>query len=97
MWHMICYDLLNKFSILSLFFNKFCLQDFSINALMTLLPWHSTASGSRENCPSITFFSGYFVFKNEGVKVRVRYGFVLYTGLPFAVSIGQTDKIKIRG
>jgi hypothetical protein len=33
----------------------------------------------------IAFFSGYFVFKNENVKEKVKYGFVLYTGLPFAV------------
>ena len=26
------------------------------------------------------FFPGYFVFKNENVKVKVNYGFVLHTG-----------------
>ena len=33
----------------------------------------------------IAFFSGYFVFKIENVKVKVKYGFVLHTGLSFAI------------
>jgi hypothetical protein len=28
----------------------------------------------------IAFSRGYFVFKNENVKVKVKYGFVLHTG-----------------
>jgi len=28
----------------------------------------------------IEFFPGFFVFKNENVKVKVEYGFVLHTG-----------------
>ena len=32
---------------------------------------HSIAAGKRENFPP-----GYFVFKNENVKVKVKYGFV---------------------
>ena len=28
----------------------------------------------------IAFFLGYFVFKNENVKMKVKYGFVLHTG-----------------
>jgi uncharacterized membrane protein len=31
----------------------------------------------------IAFFSGYFVFKNESVKLK--YGFVLHAGLSFAM------------
>ena len=33
----------------------------------------------------IAFFSSYFVFKIENVKVKVKYGFVLHTGLSFAI------------
>jgi hypothetical protein len=28
----------------------------------------------------IAFFPGYFVFKNENVKVKIKYGIVLHTG-----------------
>jgi hypothetical protein len=38
------------------------------------------------------------VFKNENVKVKVEYGFVLYTGISFALSIAQignqNDQLK---
>jgi hypothetical protein len=33
----------------------------------------------------IAFYPDYFVFKNENVNVKVKYGFVLYTGLSFAI------------
>jgi hypothetical protein len=33
----------------------------------------------------IAFSPGYFVFKNENVKVKVKYDFVLYTDLSFAI------------
>jgi hypothetical protein len=37
----------------------------------------STAAGHRANCLSnCIFFPSYFVFKNENVKVKVKYGFV---------------------
>jgi hypothetical protein len=38
------------------------------------------------------------VFKNENVKAKVEYGFVLYTGISFALSIAQignqNDQLK---
>jgi hypothetical protein len=42
----------------------------------------------------IAVFPSYFVFKNENVKVKVKYGFVLYLGLPFVV-IAQTENSYI--
>ena len=38
--------------------------------------------GTRQIARLIAFFPGYFVFKNENVKVKVpvKYGFVLHTG-----------------
>lgn len=49
---------------------------------------HSTAAGNRVNChlffPQATLFS-----KNKNVKVKVKYGYVLYTGLSFALYISQ--------
>jgi hypothetical protein len=33
----------------------------------------------------IPFFSPLLCFKNENVKVKVKYGFVLHTGLSFAL------------
>jgi len=41
--------------------------------------------GNRTKWPSYCIFPGYFVFKNGNVKVKVKYGFVLYTGLSFGV------------
>jgi len=38
----------------------------------------SRASGKLSRL--IAFSPGYFVFKNENVKVKVKYGFVLHTG-----------------
>ena len=37
--------------------------------------------GTGQISPLITFPTGYFVFKNENVKVKVKYSFVLRTGL----------------
>jgi hypothetical protein len=48
-------------------------------------PGHSIAAGNRAKCHFNVFFPGYFVFKNEKVKVKVKCGFVLYTGLSFAI------------
>jgi hypothetical protein len=36
--------------------------------------------GTRQIARLIAFSQGYFVFKNENVKVKVKYGFVLHTG-----------------
>ena len=43
----------------------------------------------------IAVFPSYFVFKNENVKVKVQYGFVLYLDLPFVVLIAQTENFRI--
>ena len=40
----------------------------------------------------IAFFSGYFVFKNESVKLK--YGFVLHAGLSFAMWIDHIGESK---
>ena len=37
--------------------------------------------GTEQISPLITFPTGYFVFKNENVKVKVKYSFVLRSGL----------------
>ena len=42
----------------------------------------------------IAVFPSYFVFKNENVKVKVKYGFVLYLGLSVVV-IAQTENFRI--
>jgi hypothetical protein len=40
-----------------------------------------TGSGIPQQIARLIAFSqGYFVFKNENVKVKVKYGFVLHTG-----------------
>jgi hypothetical protein len=44
-----------------------------------------TPGHSRANFRFIVFSPSYFVFKNENVEVKVKCGFVLYTGLSFAV------------
>ena len=41
---------------------------------------HSTAARHREIAGLIAISPGYFVFKSETVKVKVKYGFVLHTG-----------------
>jgi hypothetical protein len=51
-------------------------------------PVHSIAAGHRANYLFNCILSpatGYFFFKNENVKVKVKYGFVLHTGLSFAI------------
>jgi hypothetical protein len=50
---------------------------------------HSIAARHRLNYPFNCILSPYFVFKNENVKVKVKYSFVLYTGLSFAMYIAQ--------
>jgi len=45
------------------------------------LSWHSKQPSTGQISSLIAFSPGYFVFKNEKVKVKVKYGFVLYTGL----------------
>ena len=44
-------------------------------------PGHSAAAGHRANCCLLAFFPWLLCFKNENVKLKVRYGFVLHTGL----------------
>jgi hypothetical protein len=44
----------------------------------------SRASGKLSRL--IAFSPGYFVFKNENVKVKVKYGFVLHAGFPLLLS-----------
>jgi hypothetical protein len=48
---------------------------------------HSTAPGNRANCLSNCIFPQLICLKNENVKVKVKYGFVLYTGLSFALML----------
>jgi hypothetical protein len=45
------------------------------------------------------FFPGYFVFKDENVKKKVKYGFVLYTGLSFFlfVNSGHFTNFQVGG
>jgi hypothetical protein len=46
------------------------------------LPWQGIPPqpGTGQIARLIAFSRGYFVFKNENVKVKVKYGFVLHTG-----------------
>jgi hypothetical protein len=44
----------------------------------------------------IAFFPCYFVFKNENDKVKVKYGFVLYTSLSFAQTGNQNKGIRMK-
>jgi hypothetical protein len=52
--------------------------------IFLIAPRHSTAAGKQAYCPSNCIIPGYFVFKNEYVKVKVKekYHFVLH-GPPF--------------
>ena len=52
---------------------------YSLPNLSSVKAGHSTSAGHRA-CSSNCIFFGYFVFKNENVKVKVKYYFVLYTG-----------------
>jgi len=59
----------------------------------------SQQSGTRHIAHLIAIFPGYFVFKNENVKVKVKYGFVLHTGFagsPFYFRI-ITSYLKMSG
>jgi hypothetical protein len=38
--------------------------------------------GTRQIAYLMAFYHGYFVFRNENVKVKVKYGFVLHTSTP---------------
>ena len=51
--------------------------------------------GTRQIAHLIAFFPGYFVFKNENVKVKVKYGFVLQDS-PFYFRV-ITSYLKMSG
>jgi hypothetical protein len=54
------------------------------------------SSWEQGKLPVLLQFSlSYFVFKNENVKVKVKYGFVLYLDLPFVILIAQTENFRI--
>ena len=66
-----------------------------------ILSGHSTAARNRANCLFTYIFSpGFFVFKNESAKVKVKCGFVVYTeSVKVKVKYGfvvYTESVKVK-